>query len=49
MSPKNAKFEHVALEGDVDHRKKLNDKLGRKFGFPFNPGNFPLETMELPW
>ena len=21
--------------------KKLNDKLGRKFGFPFNPGDFP--------
>ena len=21
--------------------KNLNDKLGRKFGFPFNPGDFP--------
>ena len=28
--------------------KKLNDKLGRKFGFPFNLGDFPLESMELP-
>ena len=46
MSQKNAKFEHVALEGDVDHRKKLNDKLGRKFGFPFNLGDFSPST---PW
>jgi hypothetical protein len=28
--------------------KKLNDKLGQKFGFPFNLGDFPLESMELP-
>ena len=32
----------------VDHWKKLNDKLGWKFGFPFNLGDFPLESMELP-
>ena len=25
----------------VDRWKKLNDKLGRKFGFPFNLGDFP--------
>ena len=32
----------------VDCWKKLIDKLGRKFGFPFNLGDFPLESMELP-
>ena len=32
----------------VDRWKKLNDKLGQKFGFPFNLGDFPLESMELP-
>ena len=25
----------------VDRWKKLNDKLGQKFGFPFNLGDFP--------
>ena len=34
--------------GYVDRWKKLNDKLGRKFGFPFNLGDFPHESMELP-
>ena len=29
-------------------QKKLNDKLGQKFGFPFNLGDFPLESIELP-
>ena len=33
----------------VDRWKKLKDKLGRKFGFPFNLGDFPLKTMKLPW
>ena len=28
--------------------KKMNDKIGRKFGFPFNLGDFPLESIELP-
>ena len=37
------------LKQYVDRWKKLNDKLGRKFGFPFNLGDFPLESMELPW
>ena len=32
----------------VDHWKKLNDKLGRKFGLPFNLGDFPLGSMEVP-
>ena len=32
----------------VHHRKKLMEKLGKKFGIPFNLGDFPLETMELP-
>ena len=33
----------------VDHwKKKLNDKLGQKFGFHFNLGDFPLESIELP-
>ena len=32
----------------VHHRKKLMDKGQRKFGSPFNLGDFPLETMELP-
>ena len=32
----------------VDRWKKLNDKLQWKFGFPFNLGDFPLESMELP-
>ena len=32
----------------VDRWKKMNDKLGRKLGFPFNLGDFPLETMKLP-
>ena len=27
--------------------KKLNDKLGWKFGFPFNLGDFPLETWNF--
>ena len=30
------------------HRKKLVDKGQRKFGSPFNLGDFPLETMKLP-
>ena len=32
----------------VDRWEKLNDKLGRKFGFPFNLADFPLESLELP-
>ena len=32
----------------VDRWKKLNDKLGQKFGFPFSLGDFPLGSMELP-
>ena len=32
----------------VHHRKKLVDKGQRKFGSPFNLGDFPLETMKLP-
>ena len=32
----------------VDRWKKLNDKLGRKFVFPFNLEDFPLKSMELP-
>ena len=32
----------------VERWKKLNDKLGQKFEFPFNLGDFPLETMKLP-
>ena len=32
----------------VDRWKKTNDKLGRKFGSPFNLGDFPLETMKIP-
>ena len=32
----------------VDRWKKLNDKLGWKFEFPFNLGDFPLESIELP-
>ena len=31
------------LKRYVDRWKKLNDKLGRKFGFRFNLGDFPLE------
>ena len=30
------------------YRKKLMDKGQRKFGSPFNLGDFPLETMKLP-
>ena len=30
------------------HRKKLMDKGQRKFGHPFNLGDFSLETMKLP-
>ena len=37
------------LGGMLIAEKKLNDKLGWKFGFPFNLGDFPLESMELPW
>ena len=33
----------------VDRWKKLNGILGQKFGFPFNLGDFPLESMELLW
>jgi hypothetical protein len=29
--------------------KKLQGEERRKFGFPFNLGDFPLESMELPW
>ena len=32
----------------VHLRKKLMDKGQRKFGTPFNLGDFPLETMKLP-
>jgi hypothetical protein len=32
----------------VRRRKKLQGKEQRKFGFPFNLGDFPLESMELP-
>ena len=32
----------------VNRWKKLNDKLGRKFGFPFNLGDLPLESRDLP-
>ena len=32
----------------VNRWKKLNDKLGQKFGFPFNLGDFPLKSMGLP-
>ena len=32
----------------VDRWKKLNDKLGQKFGFPFNLDDFPFESFELP-
>jgi hypothetical protein len=32
----------------VHRRKKLIDKGQRKFGSPFNLGDFPLETMKLP-
>ena len=32
----------------VDRWKKLNDKLGRKLGFPLNLGVCPLKTMKLP-
>ena len=32
----------------VHRRKKLMDKGQRKFGSPFNLGDFPLETMKLP-
>ena len=28
--------------------KNPNDKLGWKFGFPFNLGDFPLKSIELP-
>jgi hypothetical protein len=30
----------------VDRRKKLKDKRGRNFGFPFKHGDFPLETTK---
>ena len=32
----------------VHHRKKLVDEGQRKFGSPFNLGDFLLETMKLP-
>ena len=32
----------------VHRRKKLMNKGQRKFGPPFNLGDFPLEAMELP-
>ena len=32
----------------VHRRKKLVDKGQRKFGSPFNLGDFPLETIKLP-
>ena len=35
------------LSGMLIVGKKLNDKLGRKLGFPFNLGDFPSESMEL--
>ena len=33
----------------VRYIKKLRGKEQRKFGFPFNLGDFPLESMELLW
>ena len=36
------------LGGMLIVEKKLNEKLGRKFGFPFNLGDFPLKSIELP-
>ena len=32
----------------VHRRINLMDKGQRKFGFPFNLGDFPLESIELP-
>ena len=32
----------------VHCRKELMDKGQRKFGSPFNLGDFPLEAMEIP-